>query len=144
MRFLAALRTNRYTLAQDISVEVLLTRHHQSEKLRRVLWRPLCVAALNTPPDRASAQVFLNVLRDSLDATRAASDLVLARVDLSALFPDPAATYVEQHGGTVLRAQRVTAIDPLAERVRDRSQRSAHALSAMSSAPSPRIRSTHS
>ena len=39
---------------------------------------------------------------------------MLARVDLSALFPEPAATYVEQHGGAVLRSQRVTAIDPLA------------------------------
>ena len=114
IRFLVALRMNRYTLAQDISVELLLDRHNQSEKLRRVLWRPLCVAALNTPPASASAQVFLNVLRDSLDAAREASDLVLARVDLSALFPEPAASYIEQRGGTVLRSQRVTAIDPLA------------------------------
>ena len=113
MRFLAAQRIKRYALTVDISVEDLLSRHHQSEKLRRVLWRPLCVAALNTPPDNASAQVFLNVLRDSLDAGRAASDIILARVDLSALFPDPAAAYVERHGGSVLRAQRVTAIDPL-------------------------------
>ena len=113
-RFLAALRATRFTLAQDISVELLLKQHSQSEKLRRVLWRPLCVAALNTPPAGASAQVFLNVLRDSLNAGRTASDLVLARVDLSALFPDPAATFVEQRGGKVLRSQRVTAIDPLA------------------------------
>jgi squalene-associated FAD-dependent desaturase len=112
-RMLVALRLDRYTLAQDITVENLLTWHRQCEKLRRVLWRPLCVAALNTPPDLASAQVFLNVLRDALDATRAASDLVFARTDLSALFPDPAATFVEQHGGTVLRSKRVTAIDPL-------------------------------
>jgi squalene-associated FAD-dependent desaturase len=114
VRFLAALRASRYALAPDISVELLLTRHNQSEKLRRVLWRPLCVAALNTPPASASAQVFLNVLRDSLDASRAASDLVLARVDLSALFPEPAAAYVEQRGGDVRRSHRVTAIDPLA------------------------------
>jgi hydroxysqualene dehydroxylase len=114
-RFLAALRADRYTLARDVSVETLLDCHEQDEKLRRVLWRPLCVAALNTPPARASAQVFLNVLRDSLDATRAASDILLARVDLSALFPEPAAAYVAAHGGAVLRSQRVTAIDPLAD-----------------------------
>jgi squalene-associated FAD-dependent desaturase len=114
-RFLAALRADRYALARDVSVETLLDCHDQGEKLRCVLWRPLCVAALNTPPARASAQVFLNVLRDSLDATRAASDLVLARVDLSALFPEPAAAYVEARGGAVQRSQRVTAIDPLAD-----------------------------
>ena len=114
VRFLVALRAIHYKLAQDVSVELLLRQHKQSETLRRVLWRPLCVAALNTPPVIASAQVFLHVLRDSLDGARAASDLVLARVDLSALFPEPAASFVEQRGGTVLRPRRVTAIDPVA------------------------------
>ena len=112
-RFLHALRKSRFTLAQDINVERLLERHHQSEKLRRVLWRPLCIAALNTPPAIASAQVFLNVVRDSLNAARGDSDLVLARVDLSALFPEAAAAWITQRGGGVLTSRRVTAIDPL-------------------------------
>ncbi|MBI2226447.1 MAG: FAD-dependent oxidoreductase [Betaproteobacteria bacterium] len=112
-RFLAAQRLNGFTLERDISVERLLEQHGQSEKLCRVLWRPLCVAALNTPPAVASAQVFLNVLRESLNAARAGSDLILARVDLSALFPEPAATYVRRNGGEVLTGRRVTAIDPV-------------------------------
>src|SRR3990172_1148747 len=112
-RFRAAQRLDGFTLERDISVERLLEQHGQSEKLRRVLWRPLCVAALNTPPAIASARVFLNVLRDSLHATREASDLLLARVDLSALFPEPAATYVRRNGGEVLTGRRVTAIDPV-------------------------------
>ena len=41
VRFLAALRARRYALTQDVSVELLLQQHAQSEKLRRVLWRPL-------------------------------------------------------------------------------------------------------
>jgi len=112
-RFLHALRKSRFTLAHDVSVEQLLEQHRQSEKLKRVLWRPLCVAALNTPPAIASAQVFLNVLRDSLNAARGDSDVVLARVDLSALFPEPAATWITQRGGEVLTARRVTSIDPV-------------------------------
>jgi len=112
LRFLRALRASRFALAHDTSVELLLDRYGQSEKLRCLLWRPLCVAALNTPPAIASAQVFLNALRDSLNASRAASDLVFSRVDLSALFPEPAAAYVERQGGAVRRARRVTAIDP--------------------------------
>ncbi len=113
VRFLHALRKIRYTLARDVSVERLLEQHRQSEALKRVLWRPLCVAALNTPPAIASAQIFLNVLRDSLSAARDDSDLLLARVDLSALFPEPAAAWIEQRGGEVLTARRVTAIDPI-------------------------------
>ena len=80
-------------------------------RMTRLLWHPLCVSALNTPPAAASAQVFLNVLRDCLDADRVASDLLLPRTDLSALFPDPAAAYVTARGGEVLTGQRVTGID---------------------------------
>ena len=49
--------------------------------------------------DQASAQLFLNVLRDGLNADRAGSDLLIARTDLSALFPEPAADYVRARGG---------------------------------------------
>jgi len=75
------------------------------------LWEPLCVAALNTPPDAASAQVFLNVLRDSLAAERSASDLLLPTVDLGAMFPVPAAGYVTARGGRVLRDTAVGSIE---------------------------------
>ncbi len=111
-RFMRSLKRHRFRLAPDISVEQLLMRHGQREKLCRVLWYPLCVAALNTPPAIASAQVFLNVLRDSLYAERDASDILLPRVDLSALFPEPAAAWVTQRGGQVRTECRVTAIEP--------------------------------
>ncbi len=111
VRFLAALKRQGYRLEHDISVELLLKQHAQSEFMKRVFWRPLCVAALNTPPAYASAQIFVNVLRDTMNASRAASDLLLSRVDLSALFPEPAAAYVKQHGGDIKLGQRVTAID---------------------------------
>ena len=113
IRFLRTLRKIEFKLALDISVEDLLEQHRQSERSRRVLWRPLCIAALNTPPTFASAQVFLNVLRDSLNRARSDSDLILARVDLSRLFPEPAAEWITQRGGTVRTAHRVTAIDPV-------------------------------
>jgi hydroxysqualene dehydroxylase len=54
------------------------------------IWQPLCLAALNVRLEQASAAVFLTVLRDSLGADRAASDLLLPRSDLSALLPDAA------------------------------------------------------
>ena len=37
----------------------------QPEGVNRLLWHALCVSALNTPPEQASAQVFVNVLRDA-------------------------------------------------------------------------------
>ena len=67
--------------------DALLDRFKQGPEARRYLWEPLCVSALNTPPAQASAQVFLNVLRDSLNGTRADSELLLPAVDLCTLFP---------------------------------------------------------
>ena len=115
-RFLLRMRRQGYSLGQDITVATLLKRNAQGVRMARLLWLPLCISALNTPPETASAQVFLNVLRDSLDADRSASDLLLPRTDLSRLFPEPAADYVTSNGGEVLTGQRVTEID---ERVDD-------------------------
>ncbi len=108
--FMRAMRNISFRLPRDIAVTELLRQHHQGQAMTRHLWHPLCIAALNTPPDIASAQVFLNVLRDSLDAQRADSEVMLARVDLSALFPGPAAEYVRSHGGQVLTGHSVDAI----------------------------------
>jgi len=79
------------------------------------LIEPLCVSALNTPADRASAQVYLRVLRDALFAQSGASNLLLPRVDLSALLPDAALAWLAQHGGAARLGQRVQAIVPAAE-----------------------------
>jgi hydroxysqualene dehydroxylase len=108
--FMRALRSSGFRIEQDITVSELLRRHRQGADITRHLWHPLCIAALNTPPDIASAQVFLNVLHDSLNTTRADSEILLARSDLSALFPDPAADYVRARKGQVLTAHAVDAI----------------------------------
>ena len=114
IRMMRMLRRTKFRLPHDTTVSTLLEKYAQGPVLTRHLWNPLCVSALNTPPDKASAQLFLNVLRDALNADRAGSDLVISRVDLSALFPEPAADFVRAHGGKVLTGCRVTAIDPIA------------------------------
>ena len=76
------------------------------------LIEPLCVSALNTPADRASAQVFLRVMRDAVFGARGHSDLLLPRVDLSSLFPSAAARWMEENsaqarGGQVSLGHRI-------------------------------------
>ncbi|OGA52557.1 MAG: desaturase [Betaproteobacteria bacterium RIFCSPLOWO2_12_FULL_62_58] len=112
LRFIIRMRLRDYALARDVTVNELLDRFGQSARLRRMLWHPLCVAALNTPPDKASGRVFLRVLRDSLGAARDHCDLLLPKTDLTSLFPEPAAAHVKARGGTVRIGCRVTAIDP--------------------------------
>jgi hydroxysqualene dehydroxylase len=100
-RFMLAQRRAGFRLARDETVDALLTRHGQTGAAAEYLWRPLCVAALNTPSADASAQVFLNVLRDGLNADRRASDLLLPRCDLSILFPERAAACIEAREGRI-------------------------------------------
>ena len=78
--------------------------------VRQRLIEPLCVAALNTPAEHASAEVFLRVLRDALFAGPGASDLLLPTVDLGALWPDAAARWLGEHGAVVKTGQRVSAL----------------------------------
>lgn len=111
-RFMRSLQQTSYRLGADCSVAELLNWHQQSGALRRFMWEPLCLAALNTPPERASAQIFANVLRDSLGGKRADTDLLLPATDLSSLFPDAASEFIKASGGRIHLATRIEAILP--------------------------------
>ncbi len=113
VRFMAKMREQQFRLASDVAVNQLLESHAQHGTIGHYLWRPLCVSALNTPPDQASASVFLAALRDTLAGEREASDLLLPRVDLSQLFPEPAADYVARHGGEIRLRTPVESIQEL-------------------------------
>lgn len=115
-RFSTTARWMDWTLHNDCSVSELLDRFDQTPRLVQLMWRPLCLAALNTPPERASARVFLNVLRDSLGARRSASDMLVPRADLSALFPSAAAAFLIARGGSVRTGAKVGTLTRQGER----------------------------
>lgn len=78
--------------------------------VRRELIDPLCIAALNTPADSASATVFLRVLKDALFSGRGSSDLLLPRVPLSDLLAEPAKDWLTAHGANLSLRSRVQSI----------------------------------
>jgi len=101
VRFMTTARWMEWELHQDCSVLELLERFDQTRRLYRLLWRPLCIAALNTLPESASAKVFLSILKDSIGSSRSASDMLIPLLDLSGLFPEAAAEYIRQRGGEI-------------------------------------------
>jgi squalene-associated FAD-dependent desaturase len=108
---LVRLRAVAFRIAPDRPVAVWLEEERQSPTLRRYLWEPLCLSALNTPVAHASAQVFAHVLRDALGPGRSSSDMLIPRVDLGRLFPDPAAQYISMHAGRVEPGTAIRSIE---------------------------------
>ncbi len=104
----AALRWQRagFQCAAEMSVAQLCCE--LAPPVMQELIEPLCVSALNTPAERASAQVFLRVLQDALFGVAGGSHLLLPRTDLTALFPAAAAHWLQQRGSTVHTGTRVT------------------------------------
>jgi squalene-associated FAD-dependent desaturase len=97
-----------FKLAGEKTVAEWLDAAGQTGALRRHLWEPLCLAALNIPAERASAQLFANVLRDSLGSSRREdTDLLLPRVDLGLLLPIPAEQWLQAHGAQIRLSTRV-------------------------------------
>jgi len=89
----------RFGCAPELSVAQLCQR--LAPQVQQELIEPLCVSALNTPAAQASAQVFLRVLQDALFGVAGGSNLLLPRLDLSALFPAAAASWLQQNGASV-------------------------------------------
>lgn len=100
MRFVARLRHSEPKAGETVTE--WLAREKQHGAMAKRFWEPLCTATLNTRSHEASARLFRNVLEAALLGGRGASDLLFARMDLSALFPEPARAYVEKRGGRVV------------------------------------------
>jgi squalene-associated FAD-dependent desaturase len=105
--FVPRARRLHWAVVPDRSAQDWLAELGQTPRLIERIWRPLTLAALNTPLARASARVLATVLRDSLGASESASEMWLPRSNLSAFLPEAVERYVLAQGGAVLRNQRV-------------------------------------
>jgi len=114
IRFFIWLKAKRFKLTQDKPLLDLLIQKKQPARLIKWLWEPLCLAALNTPIATASAQTYLNVLRDSFNQSKTDSDLLLPKVDLSALFSEPLSQHIKKNGGTIALSNAVSQIEQTA------------------------------
>lgn len=101
-------RAGGFVCAPGLSVATLCA--DLSPRAMRELVEPLCVSALNTPAERACAQVFLRVMQDALFSQPGGADLLLPRTDLSALLPDAALAWLAARGPAPRLGVRVQAL----------------------------------
>ncbi|RIX45564.1 MAG: FAD-dependent oxidoreductase [Rhodocyclales bacterium GT-UBC] len=111
--WMEGIKARRFQLDADVTVSQWLDAAGQTGRLRRHLWEPLCLAALNTPAHLASAQHFANVLRDSLGSPRRAdTDLLIPKVNFGQLLPEPALVWLSAHGAEIRLGRRVEKLRP--------------------------------
>lgn len=110
IRWMHQLKQQQFTLKHDLTVSQLLNLGQQTTQSIRTLWEPLCLAALNTPITQASAQVFLNVLRDSFQRLRSDSDFLIVNSDLSSALIHPLMHHVQTLGGEIRLGEAVSAV----------------------------------
>lgn len=118
LRALEDLRHDGFRARRGETVQELLDRFSVHGSLRHHLWEAICLAALNTPAERACAQTFLNILHDIATGPAGASDLLIPRTDLSSLFPEPAADYIRARGGQVHTQATVLRLEDAGEAIR--------------------------
>ena len=107
-----ALKIGNGKFVPDTNFSVAQLLAGQPAAVRRYLWEPLCVSALNTPVAEADAAVFANVVRDALFRAREDSDLLIPTADLSAIFPDAAIDWLGERGAHIALGTRVQTIEP--------------------------------
>ena len=99
-------------LATDISVTQWLNQSGLPGNYVKHLLYPLCLAALTTHPDLASARAFQTVLTQTFAGPSQHTDLLIAKTTLGKTFPDAAKNYIESYGGQILTGHKVTQLNP--------------------------------
>ena len=110
IRFMLRQKRANFQIDMDESLNIFLLKQAQSPQVVKLLWEPLCLSALNTPPLKASSKVFLNVLRDTFSGEKSNSDLLLPRTDLSKILSQPIARYIREKQNQILTNHRIKAI----------------------------------
>jgi hydroxysqualene dehydroxylase len=108
-RWFAGLRKRAYRVNAGTTAAELMAG--VPARARERLLMPLCLSALNTPPVRASAQAFANVLRAAFDGADGASDMLLPSTDLAGLYPDAVAHRLAADGHAIHLRAEATIVD---------------------------------
>lgn len=80
---------------------------NQSKKLIKNFWEIICIGALNSGINKASALIFYKILIEIFFKGNFASTIVLPKYGLSESLIDPARNFVERNGGEVVLSGKV-------------------------------------
>ena len=86
----------------DVTVTELLNQLGVSKRLQTIFFKPLCLAALTTHADEASAEIFIHVLKKTFHLNEKHSNYLFINQDLDELFSIPAQKYICKNSNKIL------------------------------------------
>lgn len=102
---------------KNLSVKEWLEKENQRSNLIKNFWEVLCIGALNTSLEKASAYIFYETLIQIFFKGNFASTIILPKYGLSESMINPAVTFIEMHGGRVISSETVKEIIVKKQRV---------------------------
>lgn len=95
----------------DITVREWLNEMGQTERMQQRFWDLMALATLNETPERASADMFAEVIERAFMRTKRDSQMVISRTGLSDLYTTDAQKFIEARGGEIRLNASVERID---------------------------------
>ena len=95
---------------RKMSVDNLLTKENQNENVKKAFWEIICVGALNTNLKKASAKVFVDILKEIFLKGSFGMKIILPKTNLSETYCLPAKQFVEAKGGKIFLSERAEEI----------------------------------
>jgi len=90
-----------------MSVDNLLKKENQNEDVKKAFWEIICVGALNTNLNKASAKIFVDILKEIFLKGNKGAKIVLPKFGLSEVYCEPAQQFLERKGGSIFLSERV-------------------------------------
>lgn len=95
---------------EKMSVEEFLNTQKQNENIKKAFWEILCVGALNTNLKKASAKVFVDILKEIFLKGNAGSKIILPKVGLSEMYCEPTKQFIEKTQSSIALSEKVEEI----------------------------------
>jgi hydroxysqualene dehydroxylase len=93
-----------------MNIKEWLEKENQSQNVQDAFWRILAVGALNTSIEKASAKIFIDVLKQIFLKGNKAATIVLPKCGLSESYCKNAEEYIVKNGGEIILSEPVEKI----------------------------------
>jgi hydroxysqualene dehydroxylase len=93
-----------------INIKQWLDREGQSQEVQDAFWRILAVGAFNTSIEKASAKIFIDIIRQIFLTGNKASIILLPKYGLSESYCNNAQEFIRRNGGEIILSEPVEKI----------------------------------